>query len=538
MNILDRIKGTSFLCSLTLAAATLAPSLTTAGQINLQSLDGAVDITGEFLGMEADKFVVRTALGELRIATDRVRCTGLACPNYEKRQADVSFSGSETIGVGVMPLLIEGYAAELEAENIVETIDTGSALNGSEVVASLVDESGFGDEVASYRVFSTNTVQGFKGLLDGSTDFAMASRRISPAEAASFEAVGAGDMYSPDQENIVGFDSLIVITNPNNPVDSISMEDLAAVFVGRIRNWSELGGPDMPIRVVARQSDAGTRAIFADNVYDGINLVLGNAGIAVNSTEMADFVTEHEGAIGYTGLAFQRGTKALDIVNECGITTSPDAFSVRTQEYALQRHMYLYNRADLSSKSAQDFLNYALSSKADPVLNKAGFIDFSVARRSQDIDSARAAQLISAELPARERPAVEAMLKDMRNFDQLSTTFRFRTGSSRLDERAIIDMERLTSYLETQPRGTKVVLAGFTDNVGTFANNRRLAGGRAEKVRNALIDFAGDRIKDLDLDVAAYGELSPTACNVSGTGRAINRRVEVWIQADKGQPAT
>lgn len=538
MKIIQAIKDTSSLCSLALAAAIMAPAANATGTINLASQDGAINITGEFVGMENDTFIIRTALGELTLSADRVRCTGAACPNHEKRQADVSFAGSETIGVGVMPLLLDGYAEQLDADQTIEDIDTRSVYNGTEIVSSFVGGGGFGDELNSYRVHSTNSVQGFRYLQDKTAEFAMSSRRITPKEAADLSAAGAGDMLSPSQEHIVAFDSLIIITHPDNPVRAISMEDLASVYMGRITNWSQLGGADKPIQVVARQSDAGTRTIFADRVFNGPNIVVGSARIAQNSTDMADFIATNEGAIGYTGLAFQRDTKALNIINECGIETTPDGFSVRTEEYALQRRLYLYNRAELDAKPAKDFLEYALSPEADKLITKAGFVDYSVARRSQQIDGPRANQLRAAGLPNSQRPFVSSMLQELDNYDQLSTTFRFRFGSSLLDERALVDMERLTSYLEEQPRGTKIVLAGFTDSIGSFANNRRLSAGRADQVRAALLDFAGDRISGLDISIQAHGELAPTACNISEKGRAINRRVEVWIEADAGKIGT
>lgn len=529
MNMMRSIRGSSFLCGLTLcAAAAMTPAV--ADQITLQSLDGAVNVTGDFIGMENNAFLIRTELGDLTISAERVRCTGNDCPNAEKREADVSLAGSETIGVGVMPLLLDGFAAQLDAEAKVEELDTASAFNGTEIVADLIGEGGFGEELNSYRVYSTNSVQAFRGLLEGSAEIGMSSRRINAKEAATLEAAGAGVMTNPAQEHIVAIDSLIIVTHPSNPVKSISMDDLADVFMGKIKNWAELGGQNRPIKVVARQSDAGTRAIFADRVFGGPNLVVGNARIALNSTEMADFVSDHEGAIGYTGYAFQRGTQALDVVNECGLITKPDSFSVRTEEYALQRRLYLYNRADMDSEPAKEFLDYVLSPKADGLITKAGFIDHSVARRTQDNDSERATQLLKAQVRSNERGLLQQMQAEIGNYDRLSTTFRFRTGSAQLDERALVDMQRLASFLQEQPAGTKVKIVGFTDSVGSFENNRRLAGGRAEQVKRTLASVAGNSIADLDVQTAAYGELAPTACNVSDGGRAINRRVEVWIE--------
>ena len=126
---------------------------------------------------------------------------------------------------------------------------------------------------------------------------------------------------------------------------------------------------------------------------------------------------------------------------------------------------------------------------------------------------------------------MQQMLALMADHDRLSTTFRFRTGSSKLDERAVIDMERLTTYLESQGPGTRIKLVGFTDSVGAFQSNQILAEGRASQVMAELAAYAGDRLADVEMSTAAFGEIAPSACNVSDSGRAINRRVEVWIQA-------
>lgn len=78
----------------------------------------------------------------------------------------------------------------------------------------------------------------------------------------------------------------------------------------------------------------------------------------------------------------------------------PDAFSARTEEYSLQRRLYLYNRVDNATPATEQFLDYALSPNADEVIVKAGFIDLGVDRRAQPLDSARARQLLDPSVDA------------------------------------------------------------------------------------------------------------------------------------------
>jgi phosphate transport system substrate-binding protein len=255
-----------------------------------------------------------------------------------------------------------------------------------------------------------------------------------------------------------------------------------------------------------------------------------NAIVVANSNEMAATVNAYENAIGFVGFAFQRGAKPISLINECGLTMTPDAFSARTEEYALQRFLYLYNRDDLADVG-EGFVDYAVSNAADEVIAKSGFIDLGVDRRAQPLDGDRAEMLRDPSVDAFEAGIMQQMLSQMTDYDRLFTTFRFRTGSATLDPRGVLNLARLTEYLETQPQGTELLFVGFTDDVGPFESNQTLSIGRAERVIAELQNFAGDRLAGIEMQATGFGEIAPTACNTNENGRATNRRVEVWISS-------
>lgn len=175
-------------------------------------------------------------------------------------------------------------------------------------------------------------------------------------------------------------------------------------------------------------------------------------------------------------------------------------------------------------------LAYAKSAEADGVIAKSGFIDLGVKTQDMTMGSSRAQSLLTADADPYEGAIMREMLGEMVAHDRLSTTFRFRTGSSRLDERARIDMARLVDFLELQPAGTRIKFVGFTDSVGAFDSNRELSVKRANQVMEAVDDFAGDRLEHVDMSSTGFGEIAPSACNTDDRGRSINRRVEVWIE--------
>ncbi|MEJ6405024.1 phosphate ABC transporter substrate-binding/OmpA family protein [Yoonia sp. 2307UL14-13] len=528
LNVLGKTRN--WVSAMALVVGAALPATSFAAEVTLKSSDGTVNLTGEFVEFTDNNYVIRTGLGDLRISASRVRCEGDACPNFDAIDADVVIAGSDTVGIGIMPLLLSGYAGFLGAEATVTATETEG-----EIIAELVGDEGFGDPIGSLLVNSTGSSDAFRKLLDQTAQIGMASRRIRPAEARALRDDGAGNMIDPANEHIIAVDSLVVITHPDNPVQSMTMDQLRGIYSGAIGNWSEVGGNDAPITVHGRPDGSGTRDVFEARVF-GEDVPASPAGLVVagDNNEMAAMVNADENAIGFVGYAFQRGASPVTLINECGLSMEPTAFGARTGAYALQRNLYLYNRGDTDNATATDFVNFAMSDEADDLIAKAGFIDLGIDTRPQPLDGDRARQLLDPSADAYEGGIMREMLSQMVDYEQLSSTFRFRTGSSKLGPRELATMNRLIEYLETLPEETEVVLVGFTDDVGAFDSNRDLSIGRAEQVLLTLQEQGGDRVSGLQMGVAGYGEIAPVACNTSELGRGINRRVEVWVQASEG----
>ncbi|MEM6940256.1 MAG: phosphate ABC transporter substrate-binding/OmpA family protein [Pseudomonadota bacterium] len=509
-----------------LVAAAAFPTAVLAADVTLKSSDGTVNIVGEFIDFKDDHYVVRTALGDLRIAAARVRCDGADCPVFDTTVSDVKLAGSDAMGTGLMPLLMSGFASFLDAE-----ASTVATPQEGQLITTFTGDGGFGDEIGSYLVTSTSSADAFQTLKQGAAEIGMSARRILPQEARDLKKAGAGNMVSPQQEHIVAIDSLVVITHPENEVQSMTMAQLRQIYTGEITNWSALGGEDRPIKVIGRDVNSGTSSIFNARVFGDESAALtDDLVVASGNNAVAAMVNEDPGAVGYVGYAFQRGAKAVTLINDCGIPMVPDAFSARTEEYALQRRLYLYNRADLAAPKAQSFMSYAVSKDADAVIAKAGFIDLGVDLRKQSLEGERARMLLNPSADTFESGVMREMLGQMLEYDRLSTTFRFKTGSFKMDERGRIDLARLVAYLKDRRAGTKVLVVGFTDSVGAFESNRDLSKGRAGEVMNTLKEVGAGQIDHVSMDYTGFGEIAPSACNIDDNGRAINRRVEIWIE--------
>lgn len=520
----------SFAATCALATAMAIPAATYAGEVTLKSADGTVNLVGEFIEFTDNNYVIRTGLGDLRISASRVSCIGDDCPTFSTTEADINIGGSDTIAQGVMPLLVSGYGAFLGAD----ATQTATGVDG-QFLTDMVGEQGFGDPIGSYLVTSTSSDASFAALLDDTIQVGMSARRITPDEARALRDAGGGQMISPDQEHIIASDSLVFITHPSNPVRSMTMDQLRAVLTGGITNWSELGGEDAKIQLVLASEGTPNMELIDEKIFDFGDPEHPSDRVSIdNDTETASFINANPNALGMVGYAFQRGAQPVTLINDCGLTMIPEAFSVRTEEYALQRSLYLYTRADTATEATTAFVDYATSNAADEVIAKAGFIDLGVDRHAQPLDGDRAKALLDPNADTYEAGFMREMLGQMVNYDRLSTTFRFRTGSQSLDLRGELNIARLTDYLEMQPEGTKIMFVGFTDNVGAFDSNRELSKSRADQVMSALQSYASDRLSGVEMTTTGFGSIAPSACNTSESERQVNRRVEVWIEAANG----
>lgn len=517
-------------------------------EVTLTSFDGNLKFVGDLLSVENGKYVIRTNLGELRVSASTVSCEGAACPTIGSKIIDapandaggaeaakvddtpieISFviSGSDTMGEKMMPLLISGYAA---TKNAAVKLTDSAEQDGK--VASLVADGGNGDRMASYLIAPTNASDALAELAIRQSQIAMTTRRATAAEVDALAKSGAGDILSAEQEHLIALDNLVIVTHPDNAVSQISMENLGAIYAGKITNWSQIGGKDAPINVVTRAPDADARAFFEARVFEsGASATGDNQIMAESDADAVEKVKADPNAIGYVSHASQNGLNAVSLVSSCGIPTSPDAFSAKTEEYPLARRFYMYNRADNLDADAQQILAFASSEHADALIAQSGLVTLDVARRVQGGSDARVAALQNATAPGSEKRVIDEMLAAVGTYDRLSTTFRFGFGSARLDEKGRGELPRLVQYLKDLPAGSEVAFVGFADSVGAFDRNKSLSVSRAHQAR-AEVEAAAQKgeLDGLNIKVMGFGEIAPSSCNDTEDGRAMNRRVEIWV---------
>jgi phosphate transport system substrate-binding protein len=497
-----------------------------AQDVTLTSPDGSVEVNGTLLGFDGDFYRLETVYGELTVDGSGVNCEGPACPDLQNYVAELSVSGSATIGEVLMPALIEGFALRKGYRAVRERTD---ATRFTYSLRNKVDDVLVGR--FSFRV--TNTDEGFADLLADEADIVMSLREIRLTENRRANEAGLGDLRGPNRSRVLGLDAMVPITAPGNPVDAISPAVLARVFAGRVTNWQQLGGPDAPISIHLRDPKSGLSQAVQDRLMAPAGLVL-DSNIVRHATNkaLALAVTDDPFAIGISSYSETGNADVLVLTGTCGFSLRAGRVTIKTEDYPLTAPMFLYIPARRLPKLAREFLTFTRSPSAQIVIRRAGFVDQAPEELSineQGDRFANAISLIGTEIDLSE---VKRLVKTLSAMKRLSTSFRFRAGSSTLDAQSLSNVQQLARAIETgvyDERSIKFV--GFSDGQGPADGNKRIAMQRARAVLAAVKKAAETvDLDDLNIAVDAYGETLPMACDDSAWGRQVNRRVEVWVR--------
>jgi phosphate transport system substrate-binding protein len=216
---------------------------------------------------------------------------------------------------------------------------------------------------------------GIAALLSKTCDIAELSRELKPEEIAMAKEKG----FEPKQIT-VALDGLAVVVHPANPLSQLTMEQLAAVFSGSVKNWKEIGGADLPIVVLSREVNSGTHVYFKEHVLrrgDKESQVefAATALMLPSSQAIADEVAQNPGAVGYFGMGYiSPREKALAVArDDASPFVPPTIENVVSQAYPISRPLLMVTRGQPQGLVA-DFINYVLSPDGQGIVARIDFV--------------------------------------------------------------------------------------------------------------------------------------------------------------------
>ena len=206
---------------------------------------------------------------------------------------------------------------------------------------------------------------GAAALIDKRCDIAMMSRFMKVEEFTA--AVDKGVM---PVAHTIAMDGICIIVHPSNPITELSIQQLHDIFIGKIKNWKELGGPDMPIVAVSRDTSSGTYETFDHFVMKKVKMDAGVEYVSSNP-QVHTRVKTTPGAIGYVGIGFLdaeiKGLKINGVI--------PSKETVGNGTYPLSRPLFLFTNGypELGSLS-YNFCTFYLTEKGQEIIDAKGFV--------------------------------------------------------------------------------------------------------------------------------------------------------------------
>ena len=238
------------------------------------------------------------------------------------------------------------------------TVATDGSTSMEKVIGALSEAfmEANGNVTVTYNPTGSGT--GIQAVQEGRCDIGLSSRGLKDEEKAS----GL-------KETVLAYDGIAVIVNPANPVEDLTLAQIADIYTGKITNWSELGGSDSEIVLIGREAGSGTRSGF-EEIVEVKDLCQYRQELSSTGDVIAT-VAQNPGAIGYASLASVKDT--VKAVKVGGVV--PGEETVKDGTYAIQRPFVLVTMEGVTlGEAAQAFFDYAVSKDANPVVIAAGVV--------------------------------------------------------------------------------------------------------------------------------------------------------------------
>ena len=268
-------------------------------------------------------------------------------------------SCGSTAGGGASGTTTASGAAQTSAETEVKgTVSTNGSTSMQKVISTLSEQFMNDNGGITVTYDPTGSGTGIEAVKNGSTDIGLSSRKLKDSESGLTATT-------------VALDGIAIIVNKDSKVEDLTVEQIASIFTGEVTNWKDVGGDDLEISCIGRESGSGTR--------DGFELVTKTSDKCKLAQELTSTgavisaVQNNKNAIGYASLSAVDGQSGVKAVKVAGVECSEA--TVLDGSYAIQRPFVLVTKDGVKlSDAAQKFFDYATSSAASDLIRKAGAV--------------------------------------------------------------------------------------------------------------------------------------------------------------------
>ena len=216
---------------------------------------------------------------------------------------------------------------------------------------------------------------GIAALISGTCDIAESSRKMKQKEFDEAQKNGVEPL-----ELTVALDGLAVVVSPQNPVGQLTLDQVADIFTGKIRNWKEVGGDDLEIVLLSREVNSGTHVYFKEKVlrrgdekrteeFDEGSLLM------PSSQAIADEIAQNPNAIGYYGIGYSNPSQKILAIakDKKGPYVFPTVGSILKGQYYISRPLLMYTNGKPKG-IVQGFIDFILSEEGQLIVKQIDFV--------------------------------------------------------------------------------------------------------------------------------------------------------------------
>ena len=217
---------------------------------------------------------------------------------------------------------------------------------------------------AAISIDGSGSGNGIKALLDGNCDIANSSRSMKQEELDAAKAKGIAI-----KEITVGYDMIVPIVHPGNPIKNLSLAQLKGIYDGAITNWKELGGKNEQIVVISRDTSSGTYEIWHEKVLKKTD-VRKDALLQASNGAILSSVAANPKAIGYIGFGYINGSVKAVTIDNVEVTLE----NGKSGKFPVSRKLFMYINSLKISTDAQKFIDFLISADGQAIVKETGFI--------------------------------------------------------------------------------------------------------------------------------------------------------------------
>lgn len=269
--------------------------------------------------------------------------------NYEMRKRVLTFALAAVLAVTTFA----GCSQKTS-----DTVSADGSTSMEEVIGILGEAFMRDNSDITFTYNPTGSGSGISAVKEGRCDIGLSSRSLKEEEKADGLT-----------ETVLAYDGIAIIVNPDNSVSDLSVEQIASIFTGKIKNWKDIGGKDAQIVTIGREAGSGTR-----DGFETVTKTEDKCEYRQELTSTGDVITTVSGnsaAIGYASLAAVKDSVKLLSVG--GVI--PSEKTIKDGTYTVQRPFVLVTKTDEElSDSAQKFFDFATSDDAVKLISDAGVV--------------------------------------------------------------------------------------------------------------------------------------------------------------------